>query len=45
MVFRHLISDVRCACFKKRHSKTKNLDSVLVEFLENSMSLKEAILI
>ena len=24
MLFSHLISDVRCACFEKRHSKTKN---------------------
>ena len=44
-VFRHLISVVRCACFEKKHSKTKIWILCCLRFLENSTSLKEAILI
>ena len=44
-VFRHLISVVRCACLKKKHSKTKTSIPCCLRFLENSTSLKEAILI
>ena len=37
MVFRHLISDVRCACFEKKAQQNENLDSVLYKFeLERS---------
>ena len=45
IVFRHLISVVRCACFEKKHSKTKIWILCCLRFLENSTSLKEAILI
>ena len=45
IVFRHLISVVRCACFEKKHSKTKISLLCCLRFLENSTSLKEAILI
>ena len=45
IVFRHLISVVRCACFEKKHSKTKISILCCLRFLENSTSLKEAILI
>ena len=45
MMFRHLISVMRCACFEKRHSKTKISILCCLRFLENSTSLKEAILI
>ena len=44
-VFRHLISVVRCVCFEKKHSKTKISILYCLRFLENSTSLKEAILI
>ena len=43
--FRHLISVVRCACFERKHSKTKISILCCLRFLENSTSLKEAILI
>ena len=45
IVFQHLISVVRCACFEKKHSKTKIWILCCLRFLENSTSLKEAILI
>ena len=45
IVFSHLISVVRCACFEKKHSKTKISILCCLRFLENSTSLKEAILI
>ena len=45
MMSRHLISVVRCACFEKKHSKTKISILCCLRFLENSTSLKEAILI
>ena len=45
IVFHHLISVVRCACFEKKHSKRKIWILCCLRFLENSTSLKEAILI
>ena len=38
IVFRHLISVVRCACFEKKHSKTKIWSLCCLRFLENSTS-------
>ena len=45
IVFRHLLSVVRCECFEKKHSKIKISILCCLRFLENSTSLKEAILI
>ena len=45
MVFRHFISDVRCACFAKKDSKTKFSILCCLRGLENSTNWKEAILI
>ena len=43
IVFRHLTLVVRCACFEKKHSKTKILILCCLPFLENSTNWKETI--
>ena len=43
IVFRHLISIVRCACFEKKHSKTKLSILCCLRFLENSTSFKKPV--
>ena len=40
MLFRHLISDVRCACFEKKAKQNKNLDCVLFVFFRKQHTLK-----
>ena len=44
IVFCHLISDVHCVCFEKNTAKQKFRFCAVCVFLENSTSLKEAIL-
>ena len=42
IVFRHLISVVRCACFEKKAQQNKNLDSVLFAFFRKQHEFKRS---
>ena len=42
IVFRHLISVVRCACFEKKAQQNQNLDSVLFAFFRKQHEFKRS---